>query len=647
MREIVIASLRPLPAVAVLATSVGLLLAAPAAAAPPHNDDFAASQLFSGAPVSVTGSNVEATREAGEPVHPSGEEGASVWYSWTAPSSGKVVVDTCGSAIDTGLGVYTGTAVGGLTETASNDYRCGWQSMLIFAATQGTTYRIAVDGLEEGDVALAISAPTLGCTISWDGGAATTSWSAAANWSENRQPGAGDDVCIEAGDVVEHGEWTETEVDSIAGAGKLILSEGELAIEASGDASIAELELAGGFLTGPGDVSVSEELRWTDGVMDGAGLTRISKGASLLIAREPSGLLQFGGNRLLWNEGAAEWSTGGIWVFGGGTPTIYNSGSFDATSEDSFGISTDSTLREAVFYNAGLFTKSSGQGETQIELPLVNDGTVRLTTGSLDVGPITASAGYHQTVDGVLETQVRGGVEGLDYGYLFSPGGVKLNGTLRVETAAAYVPAAEQRIGVVGGSFDLSDGNSGEFHTVDGLAIDDSTSWSLEYDGLFERIRLVAVETPLSPLGSLESARTATAAADVGAPRVSVRRRMLVARRGGVAVPIACRDESNCVVVAELRSAAGVGAPPGPRAAVLAGGRRTIANGRVQRLRLKLRRRARRLIRRSGILPAKLVVRAVDASGNRSRTPFDLAIRGRSTGNRPAARIEIGPASPR
>ena len=113
--------------------------------APPANDNFPGTTL-SGLPISGTGSNVGATKQAGEPNHAGNSGGASVWYSWTAPSSGPVTVDTCESDFDTLLGVYTGAAVNSLTGVASNDDSCGTRSQVGFAATMGTTYRIAVDG---------------------------------------------------------------------------------------------------------------------------------------------------------------------------------------------------------------------------------------------------------------------------------------------------------------------------------------------------------------------------------------------------------------------------------------------------------------------------------------------------------------------
>jgi hypothetical protein len=68
---------------------------APAALAAPANDDFAnASVVGPDLPVSVPGTNVEATAEEGEP-NPFGVDKAtsSAWYRWTAPSSMRVVLD--------------------------------------------------------------------------------------------------------------------------------------------------------------------------------------------------------------------------------------------------------------------------------------------------------------------------------------------------------------------------------------------------------------------------------------------------------------------------------------------------------------------------------------------------------------------------
>jgi hypothetical protein len=116
----------------------------------PANDDFEhASSL------GATKSNTDwvfnrfATVQPGEPQHAGVAGGHSIWFKWTAPRSGTYDIDTCGSAIDTLLGVYTGNAVNALTPVASNDDaagECSPGSRVVFDATAGTVYRIAIDG---------------------------------------------------------------------------------------------------------------------------------------------------------------------------------------------------------------------------------------------------------------------------------------------------------------------------------------------------------------------------------------------------------------------------------------------------------------------------------------------------------------------
>ena len=88
---------------------------------PPANDDCAnAIDLGSGASGSTTGTNIGATVEDGEPgvARRSPTQittGKTVWWKWTAPSTGAFEFDTIGSDIDTMLGVFTGLGVDALT----------------------------------------------------------------------------------------------------------------------------------------------------------------------------------------------------------------------------------------------------------------------------------------------------------------------------------------------------------------------------------------------------------------------------------------------------------------------------------------------------------------------------------------------------
>ena len=90
-------------------------------------------------------------KESGEPNHAGNSGGKSVWWTWTAPSSGSVQIDTIGSNFDTILGVYTGSSVSSLTTVASDDDSGGnYTSKVTFNAVGGTTYQIAVDGYNYG-----------------------------------------------------------------------------------------------------------------------------------------------------------------------------------------------------------------------------------------------------------------------------------------------------------------------------------------------------------------------------------------------------------------------------------------------------------------------------------------------------------------
>jgi hypothetical protein len=117
----------------------------------PANDNFASAFTVSGIVGTTNGTNVRATKETGEPNHSGNAGGASVWYNWTAPVSGNVTIDTIGSTVSTLLAAYTGTSVGSLSLVASNTGSAGnGASRIIFSAASGTTYHIAIDGVNGG-----------------------------------------------------------------------------------------------------------------------------------------------------------------------------------------------------------------------------------------------------------------------------------------------------------------------------------------------------------------------------------------------------------------------------------------------------------------------------------------------------------------
>jgi hypothetical protein len=140
--------------VGVLTVAVGCLLAwaSVAFAAAPANDYFANRQLLTGSlPIEVTGSNVEATKEAGEYIPGLAPAGHSVWFEWEAASSEWVTIGACADEFPTILAVFTGTELEHLTPVASGNASEGpdcpyEQTQYTFKATSATKYVIAVDG---------------------------------------------------------------------------------------------------------------------------------------------------------------------------------------------------------------------------------------------------------------------------------------------------------------------------------------------------------------------------------------------------------------------------------------------------------------------------------------------------------------------
>jgi subtilisin family serine protease len=126
----------------------------------PANDAFASAVATSTATWTLTGNNTNGTSETGEPAHAGNSAAKSVWWAFTAPSSGTCTVRTLGSAFDTVLAVYTGTSVGALVAVASNDNSSSTvlNSTVSFSTVKGTIYRIVVDGKSGASGAIQLAA---------------------------------------------------------------------------------------------------------------------------------------------------------------------------------------------------------------------------------------------------------------------------------------------------------------------------------------------------------------------------------------------------------------------------------------------------------------------------------------------------------
>lgn len=127
----------------------------------PPNDAFGNAKRITSLPAQDTLNTKAATTELGEPTSipcfgPNEPIGNTVWYAFTANTTMPVIVDTFGSDFgsqnpNTVLAVYTGSAVGSLTQVNCNVITREpstdiVNSRIAFTAVAGTTYHVQVGG---------------------------------------------------------------------------------------------------------------------------------------------------------------------------------------------------------------------------------------------------------------------------------------------------------------------------------------------------------------------------------------------------------------------------------------------------------------------------------------------------------------------
>ncbi len=163
----------------VVGALIALAAIVPAAWAAPANDDFPAAQTLSPElPREFSGSNQEATKQAGEPNHAGNAGSHSVWFSWTPAVSGPVAINNgCFPGFQMLTAVYTGSTVDGLTPVTSNQGlpapSCfGEGPKVEFTVDAGTTYWIAIDGRDGAQGSF--NATIEGAPVNDDFAAATT-----------------------------------------------------------------------------------------------------------------------------------------------------------------------------------------------------------------------------------------------------------------------------------------------------------------------------------------------------------------------------------------------------------------------------------------------------------------------------------------
>ncbi len=125
----------------------------------PDNDSISSPRVLAGPSVSVLGANVNATLQSGEPRIMGNAGGHSLWYSWTAPSSGTFQVSGYSYDFVPAVAVYTGTSFASLAAVASasgsaaaGTTTLASECLCTLSAAAGTTYLIAIDGVTQDDI---------------------------------------------------------------------------------------------------------------------------------------------------------------------------------------------------------------------------------------------------------------------------------------------------------------------------------------------------------------------------------------------------------------------------------------------------------------------------------------------------------------
>lgn len=112
----------------------------------PLNDWFVERVALTGTEISLAATCIEATREPGEPAHAGRPGSTSVWWTWTAPHTGRVVIAvTPTGGFQPVIGVYQGSELEHLVPVASGSAFGLGPAYATFDAVADTPYSFAVD----------------------------------------------------------------------------------------------------------------------------------------------------------------------------------------------------------------------------------------------------------------------------------------------------------------------------------------------------------------------------------------------------------------------------------------------------------------------------------------------------------------------
>ncbi len=322
--------------------------------------------------------------------------------------------------------------------------------------------------------------------VTWDGGATTTSWTDAANWSTNAVPTSTDDVDIPASSGLVDASNLSVTVNSlfigsgstlkIANVGSAISLTAVNGVTNNGTIQINSVSTGGATLISSGtitntaigmitDSGTSITENYINGNVVNQGTITINKGMSFNKA------------------GGVHTNSGLITLVGGASPpTLNTSGSLTNTSTGSI----------------------EGNGTLSTGVLITNEGTIR-PGGVGAIGKLTFSGPFTHAAAGITEIEMQGqATAGVDYDQIVfgtQTDTYTLGGTLRVLLLSGFVPAIGNTFFVLDSSMVIA--AIGQYSTYDYPALS-GKMWSPAYNSSGLTLNVSSsVKTWISSAGGL------------------------------------------------------------------------------------------------------------------------------------------------
>jgi hypothetical protein len=263
--------------------------------------------------------------------------------------------------------------------------------------------------LSTASLATALISSAGAATVSWtnlNGG----NWNVATNWSPNQVPGSADTALITAAGAYTVTLNTSPTVNSLTLGG----SSGQQTLATAGNTltwtnvgainSNGVLDLNGGALAGSGLLTVSGQLAWTGGQINGGcTVTVATNGLLALAGGNGNNYAMFGA---ITNAGTVQLVSGYLQLYNSSSPGMLVNlpgGVVDLTADVSI-----NNAGSALFVNEGTLVKSGGTGISTIVPAFINSGTVEANTGTISINGNGAAFNNGSVFNGAGQTSLNG-----------------------------------------------------------------------------------------------------------------------------------------------------------------------------------------------------------------------------------------------